>query len=198
MVFHRLTVILSALVITGISASAIAADRLPASCIVTAESFSSDREPAIFYKTNNLRRNIGSAITAEGERIVIKGRVTDERCVPISDATIELWQADHRGDYAFAGKGRATKNGFSGSGTAVTDNLGRFEFITILPEPSQKQAQHVNLRVRHANFLEFQTIATFGGASKGRAVLIADGYSELGNVYNVLMTLPGKNQYRTY
>jgi protocatechuate 3,4-dioxygenase beta subunit len=71
----------------------------------------------------------------QGERIIVAGQLLDEDARPISGALIELWQANAAGRY------RHTKDNhpapidpnFTGSGRAVTDAAGRYQFTTIKP-----------------------------------------------------------------
>ena len=77
----------------------------------------------------------------KGDRIFIKGRVFDGGGNVISDAVIEIWQADNAGSYtnpSFRGFGRV------GTGT-TTDNS--FEFETIKPGSMGAQAPHINVIV---------------------------------------------------
>lgn len=191
MFYPKMTVFSVLLLVMG-AHTASAENRLPVSCPVTKEVFSSDAEPREFHKTNNLRRDIGSAVTASGVPVFIKGRLTDARCVPIAQAIVELWQVD--GD----GNSLKHKEEFIGSGTASTDNLGRFEFLTVLPGASKNDGKRVNVRVKHPSYTEFETAAYFGGSSKSGASLIADGDSEFGKVYNLQISLEAKKQYRVY
>lgn len=68
----------------------------------------------------------------EGERISIEGRVYDGNGAPVTDALVELWQADAQGNYASAEAPRAA-GGFRGFGRAPTDATGHFRFSTIMP-----------------------------------------------------------------
>jgi protocatechuate 3,4-dioxygenase alpha subunit len=82
----------------------------------------------------------------EGERIRILGRVLDGEGVPVSDAMLEVWQADARGRYADPSR----ESGFKGFGRAGTgtDPQNRFWFDTIKPGATQDgQAPHVNVMV---------------------------------------------------
>jgi protocatechuate 3,4-dioxygenase alpha subunit len=82
----------------------------------------------------------------QGERIRITGRVLDGDGVPVSDAMIEIWQADATGGYpdgsrpdGFVGFGRV------GTGTAPHN---RYWFDTIKPGATQDgQAPHINVMV---------------------------------------------------
>jgi protocatechuate 3,4-dioxygenase, alpha subunit len=86
----------------------------------------------------------------EGEHIRIEGRVLDGNGEPITDAMIEIWQADARGRYAHAADPRrsnSTFRGFGRTGTG-TDAQHRFWFDTIKPGATgDGQAPHVNVIV---------------------------------------------------
>jgi protocatechuate 3,4-dioxygenase alpha subunit len=86
----------------------------------------------------------------EGERIRVEGRVFDGNGAPISDALIEVWQADSLGRYAHPADPRGSNNTFKGFGRCGTgtDRQHRFWFDTIKPgavEPDQ--APHLNVIV---------------------------------------------------
>jgi protocatechuate 3,4-dioxygenase beta subunit len=48
-----------------------------------------------------------------------------------------------------------SKSTFQGSGTATTDNLGEFTFITM--HPISAHVNYINLRIEHKNFKNTQT-----------------------------------------
>jgi protocatechuate 3,4-dioxygenase alpha subunit len=85
---------------------------------------------------------------ATGERIRIVGQVIDGEGAPISDAMVELWQADEQGRYADREPGSNT--GFSGFGRqgTGTDPEQRFVFDTVKPGPvDAEQAPHISVIV---------------------------------------------------
>jgi protocatechuate 3,4-dioxygenase alpha subunit len=88
-----------------------------------------------------------------GERIRVEGRVFDGDGKPVSDAMIEIWQADGEGRYAHTADGRARPNTrFKGFGRSDTDDDGRFRFMTVkpgqIPGPNGgTQAPHINVNV---------------------------------------------------
>lgn len=85
-------------------------------------------------RTNNLRRKTGSGFFAKGKKIYIKGRVFDDNCVPVSNATIQIWQADYKGVFRDDVSNPDEEDPyFAGSGETKTNNLGHFSFITVLP-----------------------------------------------------------------
>lgn len=87
---------------------------------------------------------------AEGERIRIEGRVLDGEGQPISDAMVEIWQADGQGRYAHPLDKRSSNTGFKGFGRVGTgvDPQCRFIFNTVKPgSVDGRQAPHINVIV---------------------------------------------------
>lgn len=72
-----------------------------------------------------------------GERVTIEGRVLDGDGVPVSDALIEIWQADSRGVYAHPEDPRSVPGprAFMGFGRTSTGDDGTFRFTTVKPGP---------------------------------------------------------------
>ncbi len=72
---------------------------------------------------------------ASGERIFIQGRVFDGDLAPISDALLEIWQANSHGKYAHPEdtQEKLLDPEFLGHGRIPTDDNGRFAFSTIRP-----------------------------------------------------------------
>jgi protocatechuate 3,4-dioxygenase alpha subunit len=72
----------------------------------------------------------GERLVADGTRdaVRIEGAVTDGEAMPVTDALVEIWQADPDGRY----RGRDA-DGFVGFGRCPTDAAGRFRFLTIRP-----------------------------------------------------------------
>src|SRR3954453_5581267 len=70
-----------------------------------------------------------------GERIVVTGRVLHEDGRPISNALIEIWQANAAGRYrhhAHPPPAPLDPN-FDGGGRCLTDGDGRYRFVTVKP-----------------------------------------------------------------
>ena len=114
-------------------------------------------------KSNKLIKGAGKAVLAEGERLFFMGRIMDERCMPVEGAHIELWQTNGNGKYKLATKGElmAPSAVFAGSGTAVTNNLGEFQFDTIFPGPYDDRAPHLHLRISHPDLVPLTTEVFF-------------------------------------
>jgi protocatechuate 3,4-dioxygenase alpha subunit len=91
----------------------------------------------------------------QGERIVVAGRVTDGDGAPVTDACLEIWQANAAGRYAHPDDTRADKPvdiRFRGFGRVSTDADGRFRLTTIRPGPvpgrgNSLQAPHLAVAI---------------------------------------------------
>jgi protocatechuate 3,4-dioxygenase beta subunit len=70
-----------------------------------------------------------------GERIIVAGRILDENDRPVANTVVELWQANAAGRYVH-GKDQhpaPLDSNFTGAGHVVTDDQGRYRFVTIKP-----------------------------------------------------------------
>jgi protocatechuate 3,4-dioxygenase alpha subunit len=104
-----------------------------------------------FGGLNVKRADPGSCLLSDdtrGERITIKGCIYDGDLLPLSDALVEIWQADASGLYA---TNPCSDPEFSGWGRCATDlENGQFLFDTIRPgrvpfTDGRMQAPHITL-----------------------------------------------------
>ena len=109
-----------------------------------------------FFKPALIRAEQESLVTARtrGERITIEGCVLDGDAAVVSDAMIELWQAnaDGRYDHPDDSQEKLHDPVFHGFGRAATDERGRFRFHTIKPgavagRGTTLQAPHINVAI---------------------------------------------------
>ena len=94
---------------------------------------------------------------AQGQRIVVSGRVLDENARPVRNTLIELWQANAAGRYLHGGDQHDAPldPNFSGEGHTLTDDQGRYRFVTIRPG-SYPWRNHYNAwRPAHIHFSLF-------------------------------------------
>ncbi len=72
---------------------------------------------------------------AQGERIIVRGRVVDENDRPIPHTMIEIWQANAGGRYDHPGDTHDAPldPNFHGGGRVFTDAEGWYQFTTIKP-----------------------------------------------------------------
>ena len=89
-----------------------------------------------------------------GERMILHGRVLDGDGRPVRNSLIELWQANAAGRYKHdVDRHPAPLDpNFSGAGRCVTDDDGRYRFITVKPgaypwrnHPNAWRAAHIHI-----------------------------------------------------
>jgi protocatechuate 3,4-dioxygenase, beta subunit len=75
--------------------------------------------------------------SAIGPRIVVYGRVLDERGRPVPNVLLEFWQANAGGRYRHKKEGyvAALDPNFGGCGRTITDEDGNYSFRTVQPGP---------------------------------------------------------------
>ena len=92
-----------------------------------------------------------------GERIIVHGKVLDEDGRPVRGALVEVWQANAAGRYLHKRDQHDAPldPNFSGGGRRLTDEEGRYEFLTIKPG-SYPWGNHYNAwRPAHIHFSLF-------------------------------------------
>ncbi len=97
-----------------------------------------------------------------GERIIVQGRVLDEDGRPIPQTLVEVWQANAAGRYAHRVDDHPAPldPNFSGAGRTVTDEEGRYRFVTIRPgaypwrnHPNAWRPAHIHFSLFGTGFL---------------------------------------------
>ncbi|HEV7726389.1 MAG TPA: protocatechuate 3,4-dioxygenase subunit beta [Modestobacter sp.] len=94
---------------------------------------------------------------AQGQRIVVHGRVLDSDDRPVPGALVEVWQANAAGRYRHVVDNwpAPLDPHFDGLGRVVTDSLGRYEFTTIKPGAYPWGNHHNAWRPAHIHFSLF-------------------------------------------
>lgn len=165
--------------------------------------------------TNNLLQPTGKAEPADGQRLILMGRVVDSRCIPIPEANVELWQNNPYGRWLLAGQvdiARASP-AFAGAGRTYTGMDGRFTFITAFPGPIGKRAPYLSLRVDARNQGSISTALFFNGDVRNdkdytykrlsdavrSSTTIQMRQDSSGDLIGTIdIVLPGKTKYKTY
>jgi protocatechuate 3,4-dioxygenase, beta subunit len=102
----------------------------------------------------------------QGERIIVTGRVLEEDGRPVRGALVEIWQTNAGGRYRHEADQHPAPldPNFSGAGRTLTDDDGRYEFVTIKPG-AYPWRNHPNAwRPAHVHF------SLFGRAFSSRLV----------------------------
>jgi protocatechuate 3,4-dioxygenase, beta subunit len=122
------------------------------------------------HSGNSLARPAGKSQYADGELLYLTGRVFDSACVPLRDATVEIWHTDANGEYRIADSADMINPYplFAGAGHIKTNNEGEFQFETIMPGVAKiTQPPIINIRVFHPSMrLPLTTTIYFKGESR--------------------------------
>ena len=92
-----------------------------------------------------------------GERIILEGRVCDGDGRPLRSTLLELWQANSAGRYIHERDQHDAPldPNFRGAGHTITDDDGRFRFLTIKPGSYPWRNTHNAWRPAHIHFSVF-------------------------------------------
>ncbi|MCE3254947.1 MAG: pcaH [Rickettsiaceae bacterium] len=122
--------------------------------------FSADLSmPEKFNSTNNLVQKTGSFYGAFGELLFVQGTITDSFGLPIEGAIVDIWQTNSAGKYQtlLDDSSDLKDKNFNMSGRSITDNLGNYYFITIVPGFYLNRAPHINFNIYHPKFGKLET-----------------------------------------
>jgi protocatechuate 3,4-dioxygenase beta subunit len=92
-----------------------------------------------------------------GERIVVSGRVLDANARPVPHTLVEIWQANSAGRYPHPRDqhNAPTDPNFTGAGRTLTDEHGRYRFVTIRPGEYPWRNHYNAWRPAHIHFSLF-------------------------------------------
>ncbi len=130
-------------------------------------------------------------VPARPDAIRIEGAVFDGTGTPVPDAVIEIFQADPAGRFP-----PDTEPGWSGFGRSLTDDEGRYHFVTLKPGPvGSGTAPHLDVSVFARGLLQrLVTRCYFGDepeANAGDPVL-----RSIGAAATTLVAMPTEGCYR--
>lgn len=97
-----------------------------------------------------------------GDLLKVSGYVYEgeDNSIPISNAQVDIWQADNSGQYHPNGNGRASKystDQVALRGYVTTDEQGFYEFTTIYPSEYSGRTRHIHVKVRADGYPELTT-----------------------------------------
>jgi protocatechuate 3,4-dioxygenase beta subunit len=97
---------------------------------------------------------------ALGQRIIVTGRIVDEDGRPVRRSLVEVWQCNAAGRYTHAGDqhNAPLDPNFCGEGRMLTDDDGRYRFVTIRPGAYPWNNHHNAWRPAHIHFSLFGNV----------------------------------------
>lgn len=121
---------------------------------------------------SDLTRMPGQAGTATGQIAYLFGQIKSVDCRPVSDATVEIWQADNNGYYKHPR--HPAPDGLDPSfryfSKVRTDAVGRYMIKTIVPKWYRifdiDRAAHIHMKVRSPNHGVVTSEIYFSGADQ--------------------------------
>lgn len=123
-----------------------------------------------FHVENDLTQIPGHSRRAEGQIIFIQGRVLDEQCRPIPNATVEIWQACASGKYNNPRDPNPAPldPNFKYWAETFTADSGGYSFKTILPgaypaDTNWTRPPHIHFKISALGYKELITQMYFKG-----------------------------------
>lgn len=138
-------------------------DQIPSSEPIDISSFTPAQQEGPYYpldkpvdRDNDLVDVVGAASPAAGEILFVAGVIYGVAGLPVEEAMIEIWQADHSGIYQHPGDpdtGRRDPN-FQFYGQSITGADGVYSFRTVMPGLYEPRPRHIHVKVwRHGQEL---------------------------------------------
>ena len=121
------------------------------------------RDPVGELDNDLTRQHAGEPL---GERIIVTGRVLDADGRPVRGSLIEIWQANAAGRYThhLDRHSAPLDPNFSGAGRCLTDNEGRYRFVTVKPGAYPWKNHHNAWRPAHIH------LSLFGSSFRSRLI----------------------------
>ncbi len=130
----------------------------------------------------DLTQLTGNNRKAEGEEVIIVGKVLDQNCKPIPGTLVEIWQACTTGKYNHPNDpNTATLDpNFQYWGKATTDSNGAYLFKTIIPgaypaDTGWIRPPHIHYKVHQWGYKELTTQLYFDGNQYNKTDRILNG-----------------------
>jgi len=96
-----------------------------------------------------------------GQTIELTGFVLTRGCQPVAGALVDLWQADHQGEY--------DNSGFRLRGHQFADAAGRYRFRTVVPASYPGRTRHLHVKVQPKGGRILTTQLYFPGEANNRS-----------------------------
>jgi len=155
--------------------AALVAGRFASAAVPTPEQVEGPFHPIDAQSDTDLNLLIieGHSEPAQGEAILVRGRVFDIDGQPLQDALVDIWQANHFGRYSHPDDPNTAPldPNFQGWGLITTDAEGRYGFKTVKPGAYPLsflgedgwRCRHIHFQVSRPGFSKATTQMYFHG-----------------------------------
>jgi protocatechuate 3,4-dioxygenase beta subunit len=159
---------------------------LPGAAAIAAELAATPAQPRGPFYPNTLPAEsdpdlaLYAGASAQGEPLVVSGRVLGRDGRPIANARVEIWQTNARGRYHHEGDASPAPldPGFQGWGRTETGADGGYRFRTIRPLAYSGRTPHIHFAVTAPGARAFYTQMYFAGAPENRDDFLVRRLSE--------------------
>ncbi|MBK7938562.1 MAG: DUF3471 domain-containing protein [Lewinellaceae bacterium] len=125
----------------------------------------------------------GRTERAAGQIILVRGRILDDRCLPVKNALVEIWSANTHGRYHHERdeSPQPLDPNFQGWGEMTTNDAGEYGFKTIKPgayafgnpeDPTQWRTPHIHFKVSRRGYHEVITQMYFIGEKRNETDIV--------------------------
>lgn len=122
---------------------------------------------------------------ASGDALTLSGFVyilSDNACTPLTNALIDVWQADSSGEYDTSGD-------FLYRGKLETDEDGYYTLTTIIPGASADDPPTIYIRITHPDAAELTTrVFLDTGSDPTRTLVLSEGDSGYTSSYDFVLS----------
>jgi protocatechuate 3,4-dioxygenase beta subunit len=196
--------------VVGLGAGSLMANNLAAVCGLTPKQPEGPFYPIADQPDKNTDLTLvdGKTRMASGQLIYLSGKVTDQHCVAVKKAVVEIWQACASGRYNHPGDEENPSpldENFQYWGIAATNDEGLYSFKTIIPGhyeagPGWIRPPHVHYKVHKRGYRELITQMYFTGNiyNEGDRILREIPKSDWPSVVRDLSPLPSENDRATF
>jgi hypothetical protein len=142
---------------------------------------------------NDLTRKLDQHL-GNSQKSIIYGRLLDQKCLPVADATLRIWQKDNAKKHTLSGK-------------AVTNNLGEFIFITNLLHRGGNNVADIIISHHDFDQSSYKLVIGVKNNLAANNLVLANSWLNNGNsyaafnqhnIYQAEIILTGSSQFRRY
>ena len=173
-------------------------------------------KPEFYQFYNNLIKTESGLENEYANKIILRGVILDKQCLPISDASVKIWQQDEYGDtryikdeelfYKQYNMNYKMYREINGTGKACSNNNGQFIFITVPPAryTHAKTRNYIRISISHVEYPSFETKILLNNEVAKNEQFVTASLNKADSalygveVYDFKVAINADNKYRKY